>query len=271
MGSDYLTREDWGARPPARPYVTFPDSKYVGMEAHHTVGQGGVPAAQGAREVQNFHLDVKGWTDIFYAFLIHQDGTLVEGRGWNKAQGTENTWDPDGSGPIPKGYLMPVVFLGNYESGQSGLPPALQLTDAQVETWHALRAFLLAKNPQATGVRYHKMRSGTACPGNNVIDNFYKLEQAPVKPGPDPTPPPSNSLPIPGEDFNVDSKWDHPYVYCIRAATGEPSAQFWTDGAVKVQVTSKEYKRKMAYWHGVPNVAPREIPEVDFDRIKTVK
>ena len=47
-------------------------------------------------------------------------------------------------------------------------------------------------------------------------------------------------------------KWDTPYVYCIREKTGEASAQFWTNGAVKVQIMSLEMKRKMAYYHGHP-------------------
>ena len=132
------SRAEWNARPPSRAYLTFPDSRYVGMEAHHSVGQSYVEWDRAAREIQNFHLDGKGWVDIFYAFLIHPDGTVVEGRGWNKSQGSDNM--------LGGGYLMPVCFLGNYHPG--GASHVLELTEEQVFAWHLLRAALLGRNPQ---------------------------------------------------------------------------------------------------------------------------
>ena len=35
------------------------------------------------RSYQNLHIDVRGWIDIGYQFVIGEDGNIYEGRGWN--------------------------------------------------------------------------------------------------------------------------------------------------------------------------------------------
>ncbi|KAH9512608.1 Peptidoglycan-recognition protein SC1a [Bulinus truncatus] len=36
------------------------------------------------RGFQNFHMDTRGWNDIGYSFLVGGDGSVFEGRGWDK-------------------------------------------------------------------------------------------------------------------------------------------------------------------------------------------
>ena len=42
-------------------------------------------AAQKVREVRRWHVDVNGWDDVGYHFLIDRNGTIVEGRAVEKA------------------------------------------------------------------------------------------------------------------------------------------------------------------------------------------
>lgn len=176
----FLARNQWNAKPPARPYKTFPDSKYVGIEVHHTVYPGSWDTARHARAIQAQHLGM-GWTDVFYAFGGATNGDTVELRGWNRSQGTENTWDPDGTGDLPTGYLLPYVLFGNFHPSDSGYNGDV-VTDEMVESFHEFRAELLHRNPAATAVRYHRMRKATACPGDLVEAEFHRFT----------TPPPEN-------------------------------------------------------------------------------
>jgi hypothetical protein len=45
---------------------------------HHTEG----PTTQTLASIQDFHMDVRRWSDIAYNFLVTQDGQIWEGRGW---------------------------------------------------------------------------------------------------------------------------------------------------------------------------------------------
>lgn len=74
-----VTRAQWGARP-ARPSgrntVTW--ANRTEFYVHHTDG----PRSQSIKSIQDFHLDGRGWGDIGYNFLVRDDGTIYEGRGW---------------------------------------------------------------------------------------------------------------------------------------------------------------------------------------------
>lgn len=142
-----LTREQWGARPPSRSYVHIDWSSRPGLETHHSVGVYGTNNPEAfARGVQNDHLG-RGWTDIFYNYLLWYDGTIIEGR-------------PDfaKSGPISH---LTICFAGNYNNRS--------LTDAQNISWHYVRDYLTS-NGGGNDVAWHGQRAAVGCPGSNVIN-----------------------------------------------------------------------------------------------------
>lgn len=70
------SRDDWEARP-ARSRSTTTWGARSGFTVHYSAG----PRSQTVRQIQDFHLDGRGWADVAYNFLV-KDGVVYEGRGW---------------------------------------------------------------------------------------------------------------------------------------------------------------------------------------------
>jgi photosystem II stability/assembly factor-like uncharacterized protein len=74
-------RPTWGARPPAKP-IEYGTTTLLGV-VHHTVSSNAYASADVPailRSIQAYHLDVQGWDDIGYQFLVDRYGRLWEGR-----------------------------------------------------------------------------------------------------------------------------------------------------------------------------------------------
>lgn len=78
-------RSAWGAVPPTR-RVTLPPSQCRYAAIHYSAMAGTNAAA--IRAIQRFHMGPdRGWCDIAYNFVVLQDGSVWEGRGWDVAGG----------------------------------------------------------------------------------------------------------------------------------------------------------------------------------------
>lgn len=108
----FVSRAEWGARPP-KSRVTIGRSE--GMFTHYTAGPRATNRAAGVaqvRGIQRFHQDSRGWADVGYSFLVDDEGTIYEGRGWGVAGGHTNGWNSkshavcailaDGDRPTPQ-------------------------------------------------------------------------------------------------------------------------------------------------------------------------
>lgn len=74
---DIIGRAKWGARAP-RSRSTVRWSQRTEFIVHYSEG----PTNQSVRGIQDFHMDVRGWSDIGYNFLVDVSGRIYEGRGW---------------------------------------------------------------------------------------------------------------------------------------------------------------------------------------------
>ncbi|MFD7867155.1 N-acetylmuramoyl-L-alanine amidase [Streptomyces sp. NPDC059783] len=74
----FYDRSQWGARPPKEVTRVDPSSR-TGFTVHYSAG----PTSQTVRQIQNYHMDSNGWSDIGYNFLVDHDGRIFEGRGWD--------------------------------------------------------------------------------------------------------------------------------------------------------------------------------------------
>lgn len=108
-------------------------------------------AATSSADVQTihkWHLG-RGWAGIGYNFYIRKDGSVYQGRGWDKVGAHCSGYNSTSIG---------ICFEGNYEV-ESDMPAA------QYNAGVALIAEALAKYPTITEVCGHKSHGSTACPG----------------------------------------------------------------------------------------------------------
>jgi hypothetical protein len=160
---EMISRREWGARPPrsvTRLSWAVIDRIYV----HYTSmlsDQTGDPKLK-MRGIQNFHMDVRKWTDVAYNFAFTALGLILEGRGWNvrsAATGVEN------------GRSVAFVFLGGDKEGRDDVTPK-----GRAALGRLIREAMRLKREADGGilsVRGHTQAPGdsgeTACPGAELM------------------------------------------------------------------------------------------------------
>ena len=154
-----ISRAEWGARP-ARRRVTLrvPTPE---LWLHHTAseqhGKGGV------RAIQAYHMDVRGWQDIAYSFLVDDDGSIYEGRGAGVVGGHT-------AGHNSKSHA--ICLMGNMENR----PPTQRAVDSvrwlrDYGDWRGWwPAHFTGGHRQASG-------ASTACPGRYGMELLTRLRQ----------------------------------------------------------------------------------------------
>lgn len=100
---DIVSRKEWGARAPkSRIATTW--GRRTEFVVHHSEG----PPKASIRSVQDFHMDVRRWSDIAYNFLVRDDGTIYEGRGWLTVGAHATGHNTSGIGVCYIGYDAPT-------------------------------------------------------------------------------------------------------------------------------------------------------------------
>ena len=161
---DIISRQDWGARAPRRrSTIPIPTEE---LWLHHTAGNHS--GVLGVRSIQNFHMDIRGWSDIAYSYLIDRDSLDVyEGRGAGILGG--HTF---GRNSISHA----ICVMGNFDVTSVSDP----LIDRVAE--------LVAHGHQQgwwpsilTGG--HRDVRATSCPGDNLYAQIEEINRRAVDPG----------------------------------------------------------------------------------------
>jgi len=109
----------------------------------------------GPLEIQNLHMDIRGFADVAYHFLVDVEGNIYEGREIN-IRGAHVQGFNTGS--------IGIVLLGNFNDQQPG--------EAQLSSLHHLVDYLRYTYDiqYLVGHRDYPDQSpdGTECPGNNL-------------------------------------------------------------------------------------------------------
>ena len=78
---DYVSRDEWDARPTKRSFTRLRPSRMVGIVVHHS----GVPnppdGVAAIRAFERYHMETRGWNAIAYNWLVDERGVIYEGRG----------------------------------------------------------------------------------------------------------------------------------------------------------------------------------------------
>lgn len=182
-----LSRAEWGARA-----ATCSSSlgTVTRMAIHHTESPtiDKLSTQARLRQIQSYHMDVKGWCDIGYHYLVSRDGRVWQGR------------------PVAKlGTHAGGANTGNVGVAVIGSHDTTPVTDVQVTAI----ADLIAAVARATGIKItrttikgHREYKDTSCPGDRLLAQLVSIvaaADAPASaPPPDttPTPPPPTSTTV---------------------------------------------------------------------------
>ncbi|WP_395106600.1 N-acetylmuramoyl-L-alanine amidase [Actinomadura sp. SCN-SB] len=171
---DIITRKEWGARSPKSKTSTS-WSKRTEVVVHYSEG----PPSQTPRQIQNFHMDSRGWSDIGYNFLVDTKGRIYEGRGWLVIGAHATGHNTSGIG---------VCMIGR--DGDA--------TDAAKRAIRWLYDEACRRAGRTLAKRGHRDVGSTACPGAELYAWVKKGMPAPggsSSPAPPPSKPPTAKAP----------------------------------------------------------------------------
>lgn len=174
-----VSRADWGARPPrSRTGVSWA-SRSVFM-GHYSAAS----ATQTPRQIQDYHMNVRGWEDIGYNFLINSvSGVIYEGRGWTTL------------GAHCAGHNTEAIGVCIIGTDRKGVQ---DVSDAARRAFKWLYEEANDRKGRKLTLLGHRDRGATACPGDEIY-SWLRAGLPIVGSAPAPTPkPPAGTKPAPG-------------------------------------------------------------------------
>ncbi|KAF5290067.1 hypothetical protein FQA39_LY14848 [Lamprigera yunnana] len=159
---EWVTREEWDARPPTMTESMKNPVPYVIM--HHTYK----PSACNTTEecikamqwMQDYHQLEHKWNDIGYNFAIGGDGKAYVGRGWSNIGAHSPTYNNKSIG---------ICLIGDW---RYELPNKKQLETTQKLIKYGINTGKIKRNYLLFGHR--QVRKGTECPGDTLFEEISK-------------------------------------------------------------------------------------------------
>lgn len=156
-----VTRAEWKARAPEGTAARSV-SLIRGVCYHHSAGpQPGLTRTGGSvvRDIQRYHMDVNGYSDIAYNALIGPSGRIYEGRDiYAYGAHSNGAWN----GTAPNQTLLGICFLGNFQGVD-------RLTERAKRAALGLEYLWALKLGRPLEVVAHRDTKATACPGDDVM------------------------------------------------------------------------------------------------------
>jgi hypothetical protein len=123
MSLTIVSRAQWGAKAP-RNRIATTWGRRTEFVVHHSEG----PTNATVRSIQDFHMGPqRKWADVAYNFLVRDDGTIYEGRGWLTVGAHATGHNTSGIGVCYIGMNAPtdaakhsIRALYDYACGQAG-------------------------------------------------------------------------------------------------------------------------------------------------------
>jgi len=143
----YVSRTEWGATPPSKPFSRLRPSRVVGVVLHHSGVKNGPSGENAVRAYERFHMKTRGWKGIAYNWLV-SDGVLYEGRGAGVISGATRGWNSRTESICYAGW-------GSTEVPES----SLRLIRAKVEE-------IQSRYGSHLWIKPHSKLGSTSCPGS---------------------------------------------------------------------------------------------------------
>lgn len=167
---EIISREKWGAAAP-RSVARVPWAQRTGVMIHYSAAS----VNQTVRAIQDYHMRVRGWSDIGYNLLVRAStGVIYMGRGW------------DVLGAHCAGYNTPNVGICVIGPDVTGHQDVTEAARASVR-------WLVGEIERRAGRELvllgHRDRGSTACPGDELY-GWVKKGMPGAAPAPAPAPAP---------------------------------------------------------------------------------
>lgn len=170
MAFSVIPPSGWKARPPSEPLQMIP-LPVPEVWIHHTVTASGPDETQIMRQIQNYHMDTRGWRDIGYSFVIFPTGRIYEGRGWGRKGAHTQNHNAVGHG---------IAFAGDYRT-LAPTTPSLDACRWLIAEGQRLGFVAKGKTLPTGG---HRDVAATACPGDKLYAQLGYLRVPPYAPTP---------------------------------------------------------------------------------------
>ncbi len=168
-----IPRREWGADSFVGSPVPLANPSYNRMTFHHAACCGAETRAEGlasVKGIQDFHQNVRGWSDIGYHFIFDQSGRVYQGRPFLDNRTNLNQPPVLAQGAHVGGFNtgnIGVAMLGCYHPPEGGgcqdtLSPAMR--DSVVTLFAYLKERYGVSTSNLLG---HRDQGSTSCPGDN--------------------------------------------------------------------------------------------------------
>jgi hypothetical protein len=193
-----VTRSQWGAR--QRNCGSYHSPNMLTIHHTYTPNIDSLSMAARVRQIQSYHIDVRGWCDIGYHFLVGQDGQVYQGRYENKTGAHAGGANRNNVG---------ISLIGNF----SDLTPSQSMQTATARTIDAMATEYGISRTRARIKGHREVGStATSCPGEKtfqileqLIDLSSNLSSPPVTPEPEPSEPEPSEPEPPATDPSDDN------------------------------------------------------------------
>ncbi|MFI5798821.1 N-acetylmuramoyl-L-alanine amidase [Streptomyces sp. NPDC051677] len=185
------SRADWGADESISPDAPEYNKDVKAMFVHHTDGTNDYTCDQTPsiiRSIYAYHVQVSGWKDIGYNFLVDKCGTLWEGRkggvdlpvlgahtyGWNREAEAVAVIGDYTQTTATNAALTSIARLSAWKLGQYGADPAgtVQLTAGATQTNYFGKSFTSGSLYTFNRISGHRDGYNTQCPGGLLYDQL---------------------------------------------------------------------------------------------------
>lgn len=185
------SRAEWGADESISPAAPEYDKDVKVMFVHHTDGTNDYTCDQSpsiVRSIYAYHVQVSGWKDIGYNFLVDKCGTLYEGRkggvglpvfgahtyGWNRESAAVAVIGDYTQTTATSAALTSIARLAAWKLGQYGADPAgtVQLTAGATQKNLFAAGFTAGSKYTFDRISGHRDGYNTQCPGGLLYDQL---------------------------------------------------------------------------------------------------
>ncbi|MFJ8112904.1 N-acetylmuramoyl-L-alanine amidase [Streptomyces sp. NPDC096132] len=188
------SRADWGADESISPDAPEYNHDVKVMFVHHTDGTNDYTCDQTPsiiRSIYAYHVQVSGWKDIGYNFLVDKCGTLYEGRkggvalpvlgahtyGWNRESAAVAVIGDYTQTTATDAALTSIARLAAWKLGQYHADPSgtVQLTAGATQTNFFGKSFTSGSLYTFNRISGHRDGYNTQCPGGLLYDQLPKV------------------------------------------------------------------------------------------------